>query len=86
MGCRARCPWVGDIRDNTWSIREEKGMAMKGLSKQEIEARMNQQKTLLVQNTGAPQRDGLNKLKAILRIYKGYILKPFSAMQDRKRK
>lgn len=50
-------------------------MAMKGLSKQEIEARMNQQKTLLVQNMGAPQREGLNKLKAIIRIYKGYILK-----------
>lgn len=34
-------------------------MAMKGLSKQEIEARMNQQKTLLIPNMGAPQRDGL---------------------------
>lgn len=40
-------------------MREEKEMAMKDLSKQEIEARMNQQKILLVPNTGAPQRDGL---------------------------
>lgn len=34
-------------------------MAMNGLSRQEIEARRNQQKTLLVQNMGAPQTDGL---------------------------
>lgn len=59
MDWRARCPWVGDIKDNTWSIREEKEMAMKGLPKQEIEAIMNQQKNLLVANMGAPQRDGL---------------------------
>lgn len=34
-------------------------MAMNGLSKKEIEARRNQQKTLLVQNMGEPRRDGL---------------------------
>lgn len=34
-GLEACCPWVGDSKDNTWSIRQEKEMAMKGLSRQE---------------------------------------------------
>lgn len=71
MDRRAHCPWVGDIKDNTWSIGEEKKWPWMVFQDKKLK------------QEGISRRLCLYRTWVHL---KEMVWKPFCAMRDRERK